>query len=85
MVKEEKTVKVLAERLQPGLTENERRLLSAAELGDGDLVRKLLESGEVSAEVLVHFNISSHSAVFVCCIEHKSPLWITCSDTLVIR
>jgi ankyrin repeat protein len=35
-----------------GLTENERRLLSAAELGDGDLVRKLLESGEVSAEVL---------------------------------
>ena len=52
MVKEEKTVKVLAERLQPGLTENERRLLSAAELGDGDLVRKLLESGEVSAEVL---------------------------------
>jgi hypothetical protein len=56
MVKEEKTVKVLAERLQPGLTENERRLLSAAELGDGDLVRKLLESGEVSASLYAVLN-----------------------------
>lgn len=47
-----KKVTVLAERLQPGLSEKERNLLSAAELGDEDLVKKILHSDEVSAEII---------------------------------
>lgn len=47
-----KKVTVLAERLQPGLSEKERNLLSAAELGDEDLVLKLLNTDGVSAEIV---------------------------------
>lgn len=45
-------VKVLAERLQPGLNENERQLLSASELGDEEIVKQLIDRSEASAEVL---------------------------------
>ena len=43
-------VKLLAERLRPGLTEEERRFMTAAELGDDDVVKSLLESGKVTAD-----------------------------------
>ena len=41
---------MLAERLRPGLNENERKFMGAAEVGDEALMRELLALGIVSVE-----------------------------------
>ncbi|KAK3106625.1 hypothetical protein FSP39_023931 [Pinctada imbricata] len=43
-------IKLLTERLKPGLSEEERNFMTAAELGDDDIVKNLLSGGRVSVD-----------------------------------